>query len=127
MADSVRMGQTLNDWGLTWGSHSNNHFDISLSIFAQTAATVPGDITAMDTHWVWQDGQHLTKNPLKIRDGQIHVSNAPGLGLELNMDAVDAAHKLYKKLDTGNRNDAVAMQYLIPGWKFDSKKPCMVR
>jgi glucarate dehydratase len=127
MAGSVRMGQVLNDWGLTWGSHSNNHFDISLSIFAHCAAAAPGDITAMDTHWIWQDGQHLTKNPLRIRDGKIPVSDAPGFGLELDRDAVARAHELYKKLDSGDRNDAVAMQHLIPGWKFDSKRPCMVR
>ncbi|MDR0708935.1 MAG: glucarate dehydratase [Spirochaetaceae bacterium] len=127
MAGSVRIGQVLNDWGLTWGSHSNNHFDISLSIFAHCAAAAPGNITAMDTHWIWQDGQHLTKNPLRIRDGKIHVSNAPGFGLELDMDAVTRAHELYKKLGSGDRNDAEAMRYLIPGWKFDSKKPCMVR
>ncbi|MDR3172711.1 MAG: glucarate dehydratase [Treponema sp.] len=127
MAGSVRIGQVLNDWGLTWGSHSNNHFDISLSIFAHCAAAAPGNITAMDTHWIWQDGQYLTKEPLRIRDGAIHVSNAPGFGLELDMDAVNRAHELYKKLDSGDRNDAMAMQYLIPNWKFDSKKPCMVR
>jgi glucarate dehydratase len=127
MAGSVRMAQVLNDWGLTWGSHSNNHFDISLSIFAHCAAAAPGNITAMDTHWIWQDGQHLTKNPLRIRDGKIHVSNAPGFGLEPDMDAVMKAHGLYKKLDSGDRNDAMAMQYLIPDWKFNLKKPCMVR
>ncbi|GHU29756.1 glucarate dehydratase [Betaproteobacteria bacterium] len=127
MEDSVRIGQVLDHWGLTWGSHSNNHFDISLSIFAHCAAAAPGNITAMDTHWIWQDGQHLTKNPLKIRDGKIHVPDVPGFGLELDMDAVMKAHELYKKLDSGDRNDAVTMQYLITDWKFDPKKPCMIR
>jgi glucarate dehydratase len=127
MSDSVRIGQVLNNWELTWGSHSNNHFDVSLSIFAHCAAAAPGNITAMDTHWIWQDGQHLTKNPLKIRDGKIHVPNTPGFGLELDMDAVIKANELYKTLKSGDRDDAIAMQYLIPNWKFDSKKPCMVR
>ncbi|MDR2452653.1 MAG: glucarate dehydratase [Candidatus Accumulibacter sp.] len=127
MEDSVRIGQALDHWGLTWGSHSNNHFDVSLSIFAHCAAAAPGNITAMDTHWIWQDGQHLTKNPLKIRDGKIHVPDTPGFGLELDMDAVMKARELYGKLDSGDRDDAMAMQYLIAGWKFDSKKPCMAR
>lgn len=127
MSGSVRMAQLLNDWGLTWGSHSNNHFDVSLSIFAHCAAAAPGDITAMDTHWIWQDGQHLTKNPLQIRDGKIHVSSAPGLGLEIDMDAITRANELYKTLEYGDRNDAEGMGRLIPGWKFDPKKPCMVR
>lgn len=127
MAGSVRIAQVLNDWGMTWGSHSNNHFDISLAIFAHCAAAAPGNITAMDTHWIWQDGQHLTQNPHKIKDGMIRVSDAPGLGIDVDMNAVMKAHEVYKKLPYGARNDAASMQYLIPNWKFDSKKPCMVR
>lgn len=127
MSGSVRIGQVLDDWGLTWGSHSNNHFDISLAIFAHCAAAAPGAITAMDTHWIWQDGQELTKNPPRIEKGKIHVSDAPGLGLELDMGAVMRANKLYSQLESGDRNDAAAMQHLIPGWRFDPKKPCMVR
>jgi len=127
MAGSVRIAQVLNDWGLTWGSHSNSHFDISLAIFAHCAAAAPGNITALDTHWVWQDGQHLTKNPLKIREGKIQVPNTPGFGLEVDMAAVDRAHALYKTLKSGDRDDAAAMQFLIPGWQFDPKRPCMVR
>ena len=56
------------EWGLTWGSHSNNHLDISLAMFTHVAAAAPGKITAIDTHWIWQDGQRLTKQPFKIRE-----------------------------------------------------------
>lgn len=127
MNGSVRIAQVLNDWGLTWGSHSNNHFDISLAIFAQCAAAAPGNITPVDTHWIWQDGQELTKHPYKIEDGVIKVENAPGLGIELDMDKVAKAHELYMSLPNHDRDDAVAMQYLIKDWKFDSKRPCLVR
>lgn len=127
MNGSVRIAQGLNDWGLTWGSHSNNHFDISLAIFAQCAAAAPGNITPVDTHWIWQDGQELTKHPYKIEDGVIKVGNAPGLGIELDMDKVAKAHELYMSLPNHDRDDAVAIQYLIKDWKFDSKRPCLVR
>lgn len=127
MNGSVRVAQLCNDWGLTWGSHSNNHFDISLAIFAHCAAAAPGEITAMDTHWIWQDGQYLTKDPLEIKDSYIKIHDKPGLGLEIDMEKVMEANKLYKKLDSGDRNDAIAMQHIIPDWKFDSKKPCLVR
>lgn len=127
MSGSVRMGQVLSDWGLTWGSHSNNHFDISLAIFAHSAAAAPGSITALDTHYVYQDGQYLTKNPMEIKDGVIGIRREPGLGIEVDMDAVIKANELYRTLPYGDRNDAMAMQYLIPGWKFDHKRPCMVR
>lgn len=128
MAGSVRCSQLLADWGLTWGSHSNNHFDITLAQYVQCAAAAKGDITALDTHWIWQEGyDELTDNPHKIINGKIHVSDAPGLGIEVNMDKVMKANELYNKLSCRDRNDAISMQYLIPGWKFNSKKPCLVR
>ncbi|MDM0120260.1 glucarate dehydratase [Variovorax arabinosiphilus] len=127
MAGSVRVAQLCQAWGLTWGSHSNNHFDVSLAMFTHVAAAAPGKVTAIDTHWIWQDGQRLTKNPLQIEGGYVQVPQQGGLGVELDMDEVEKAHQLYLKHGLGARNDAQAMQYLIPGWQFDNKRPCMVR
>jgi glucarate dehydratase len=127
MAGSVRVAQTCRDWGLTWGSHSNNHFDVSLAMFTHVGAAAPGKVTAIDTHWIWQDGQGLTKEPLQIQDGFVEVPKKPGLGIELDMARVEAAHRLYMEHGLGARDDAIAMQYLVPGWKFDPKRPCMVR
>ncbi|MBS0433553.1 MAG: glucarate dehydratase [Proteobacteria bacterium] len=127
MAGSVRVAQTCRDWGLTWGSHSNNHFDVSLAMFTHVGAAAPGKVTAIDTHWIWQDGQRLTKDPLRIVNGHVQVPRKPGLGVELDMAEVAKAHELYKRHGLGARDDAMAMQYLIPGWKFDNKRPCMVR
>jgi glucarate dehydratase len=127
MAGSVRVAQMCNDRGLRWGSHSNNHFDVSLAMFTHVAATAPGNITAIDTHWIWQDGQRLTKEPLKIKGGLVKVPQTGGLGIEVDRAEVEKAHNIYKSLDKGARDDAMAMQFLIPGWKFDPKKPCLVR
>ena len=127
MQGSVRVAQLCQAWGLTWGSHSNNHFDVSLAMFTHVAAAAPGKVTAIDTHWIWQDGQRLTKAPLQIEGGFVKVPTRGGLGVELDMDEVEKAHQLYLKHGLGARNDAQAMQYLIPGWTFDNKKPCMVR
>ncbi|WP_020205017.1 glucarate dehydratase [Cupriavidus sp. WS] len=127
MQGSVRVAQMCAEWGLTWGSHSNNHFDISLAMFTHVAAAAPGRVTAIDTHWIWQDGERLTRAPLKIENGKVAVPKAPGLGVELDMAQVALAHERYKRMGLGARDDAVAMQFLIPGWKFDNKAPCMVR
>lgn len=124
---AVRVAQTCRDWGLTWGSHSNNHFDVSLAMFTHAAAAAPGKVTAIDTHWIWQDGQYLTRDPLQIVAGKVNVPTQPGLGVELDMAAVNKAHQFYQSLGLGARNDALTMQYLIPGWTFDNKRPCMVR
>ncbi|OAA87608.1 glucarate dehydratase [Clostridium ljungdahlii] len=127
MEGSVRVAQTCRDFGLTWGSHSNNHFDISLAMYAQTAAAAPGNVTAIDTHWIWQDGQYLTKDPFKIVGGMIDIPDKPGLGVEIDMEQVKKANELYTKMSLGARDDSAAMQFLIPGWKFNNKRPCLVR
>ena len=127
MAGSVRVAQTCRDWGLTWGSHSNNHFDVSLAMFTHVAAAAPGRVTAIDTHWIWQDGQRLTQEPLKIVGGMVQVPKRPGLGVELDMAEVERAHQLYLQHGLGARDDAMAMQFLIPGWTFDPKRPAFDR
>ena len=127
MRGSVRVAQMCHEWGLTWGSHSNNHFDISLAMFTHVAAAAPGDITAIDTHWIWQDGQHLTVDPLRIVDGCIAVPETPGLGVRSDPERLERAHALYQEKGLGSRDDAIGMQFLIPDWRFDNKRPCLVR
>ncbi|MFW6313726.1 MAG: enolase C-terminal domain-like protein, partial [Spirochaetota bacterium] len=125
-AGSVRVGQMCDAFGLTWGSHSNNHFDVSLAMCSHVAAAVPGRVTAIDTHWIWQEGtERLTKQPLVIEGGRISIADHPGLGVELDMDQVRAANELYAKENLGARDDSEGMQYLIPGWRFDNKRPCL--
>ncbi|MFV0363434.1 MAG: enolase C-terminal domain-like protein [Suipraeoptans sp.] len=128
MSGSVRVGQMCNDFGLTWGSHSNNHFDISLAMFSHTAAAVPGKVNAIDTHWIWQEGiERLTIEPLQIVDGYVEIPKKAGLGIEVDRAQVEKAHELYKEKCLGGRDDALGMQYLVKDWKFDSKKPCLCR
>jgi glucarate dehydratase len=127
MAGSVRVAQTCRDWGLTWGSHSNNHFDISLAMFTHVAAAAPGKVTAIDTHWIWQDGEALTESPLPIVGGKIKVPQSGGLGIRIDRSALDAAHQRYLQHGLGSRDDAQAMQFLIPNWAFNNKRPCLIR
>jgi glucarate dehydratase len=127
MTGSVRVAQVCSAWGLTWGSHSNNHFDVSLAMMVHAAAAAPGRVTAIDTHWIWQEGQRLTTKPLEIRDGRIPVPDRPGLGVDIDPAELERAHARYEHHGLGARDDAVAMQYLVPGWTFDRKRPCLVR
>jgi glucarate dehydratase len=126
MQGSVRVAQLCHEFGLTWGSHSNNHFDISLAMFTHVAAAAPGAITAIDTHWIWQEGrERLTTEPLQIVGGEVAVPERSGLGIDVDMGKVDEAHELYKQVANGARDDAMAMQYLVPGWKYDPKTPSL--
>jgi len=126
MQGSVRVAQFCREWDLTWGSHSNNHFDISLAMFTHVAAAAPGKVTAIDTHWIWQDGQRLTKEPLQIINGRLKVPERSGLGIETDMEQIERAHALYNTMELEARDDAKAMQFLVPGWKFNPKRPCLV-
>lgn len=130
MQGSVRVAQLCHDMGLTWGCHSNNHFDISLAMAVQCGAAAPGEYNALDTHWIWQEGvERLTVSPPVIADGVVRVPDRPGLGVEPDMDRILAAHESYREriAGSGARDDAIGMQYLIPGWTFDPKKPALVR
>ena len=127
MQGSVRVAQLCQMFDLTWGSHSNNHFDVSLAMFTHVAAAAPGRVTAIDTHWIWQDGQRLTREPLRISSGSLQLPDKPGLGIEIDPVEVDKAHQLYLRHGLGARDDAIAMQYLMPGWAFNPKMPCLVR
>ena len=128
MQGSVRLAQMCEEFGLTWGSHSNNHFDISLAMFTHAAAAAPGRITAIDTHWIWQEGQErLTREPLQIVGGRVQVPQKPGLGIEPDMDRIMLAHELYKQVAGAARDDAMAMQYLVPGWQYHPKQPSLGR
>jgi glucarate dehydratase len=126
MAGSVRVAQLCREWGLTWGSHSNSHFDISLAMFTHVAAAAPGEITAIDTHWIWQDGERLTREPLRIEAGSVRVPQQPGLGIELDRVELEKAHELCRRLRLGARDDSIAMRQLVPGWHFDPKRPALV-
>jgi glucarate dehydratase len=96
-------------------------------MFTHVGAAAPGKVTAIDTHWIWQDGQRLTKQPLQIRGGCIQVPKKPGLGIEIDEAELAKANALYQQHGLGARDDAIAMQFLLPGWKFDPKRPCLVR
>ncbi len=128
MQGCVRVAQLCHDLDLTWGVHSNNHFDISLMMVAQAAAAAPGFVNACDTHYMWQDGQHLGKTAPVFHDGCITVPrDSVGLGVEIDRAKLDAAHKLYVDNGCGTRDDARGMQAMIPGWTYDPHRPAMVR
>lgn len=127
MQGSVKVAEVCRQHRLTWGSHSNNHFDISLAMFTHVAAAAPGRVTAIDTHWIWQEGQRLTRDPFVIKAGRLNVPQRPGLGVEIDRVQLERAHELYRRHCLGGRDDAAAMQFLVPSWKFDPKRPCLVR
>lgn len=87
------MAQLLEKWGLTWGVHSNNHFDITLAAFAQVGAAAPGEPAPLDTHWIWQDGQNLLLDTPQIVNGQAAGAGCPRAGRTPEHGAGDAGQR----------------------------------
>jgi glucarate dehydratase len=58
---------------------------------------------------------------MPIVDGCIAVPQKGGLGIEIDRDQIEKAHQVYLDNCLGARNDAIGMQYLIPGWTFNPK------
>ena len=128
MEGSVEVAKICQAFSLNWGIHSNNHFDISLAMAIHAAAAAPGEIYAIDTHWIWQDGQNLTKDSYQIKDGFISLKpDSVGLGVTIDRQKLIQAHRLYIQNTCDQRNDARPMQYLIPNWRFDPHRPALVR
>ncbi|MEI2699523.1 MAG: enolase C-terminal domain-like protein [Microthrixaceae bacterium] len=101
---------------------------MSLAMFTHVAAAAPGNVTAIDTHWIWQEGrERLTREPLPIVGGAIAVPDRPGLGIEPDLGRIMAAHELCKEVGGTARDDAMAMRYLVPGWTYDPKQPSLGR
>ena len=96
-------------------------------MFTHVGAAAPGRVTAIDTHWIWQDGQRLTKEPLQIGGGHVDGAEKPGLGVELDMAEVETAHELYQQQASARATTRWRCSTSIPGWTFDPKRPACVR
>lgn len=104
-------------FGVGLSMHSNTHLGISLAAMTQVAATVPQLDHACDTHYPWQSEDVLTER-LTFRAGHLDVSDAPGLGVDLDRDRLAALHRRWCDDDGAlrDRDDAAAMRVADPGW-----------
>ncbi|CAM2155804.1 putative glucarate dehydratase [Pararobbsia alpina] len=102
------------DFGLSM--HSNSHLGISLMAMTHIAAAVPNLTYACDTHYPWQNDEVLKGGKVPIENGCVTVTDAPGLGLELDYDALATLHERYLTCGITQRNDVAQMRKLHPEW-----------
>ena len=55
------------------------------------------------------------------------IPDKPGLGLEVDRKRLDAAKELYERIAPIYLSEEANMQYLLPGWRYSARKPCLVR
>jgi glucarate dehydratase len=112
---SLRLAGICQTFGLGLSMHSNTHLGISLAAMTHLAAATPNLTYACDTHSIWQI-EDVIADDLTIRDGAVTVPDGPGLGVELDPDALEHLHRQYLDCGIRRRDDVAAMRVVRPGW-----------
>lgn len=110
------LAQTCQTFGLGLSMHSNSHLGISLMAMTHLAASVQHLSYACDTHYPWQSDEVLVGGKVPIVGGCVHLTNQPGLGVELDQDKLAELHKAFKVCRIRTRNDVAQMQRYRPEW-----------
>jgi glucarate dehydratase len=108
-------------FGLGLSMHSNSHLGISLAAMVHLAAATPNLTYACDTHWPWKTEDVVAGEPFSFAGGAIRVPDAPGLGVELDRDALARLHEQYLRCGLRNRDDTGYMRRVVPG--YERKQP----
>ena len=114
---SARLAGICETFGLGLSMHSNSHLGISLAAMVQLAAATPNLSYACDTHWPWKTEDVVAGQPFTFRGGAIRVPDAPGLGVELDRDALGRLHEQYLRCGIRNRDDTGYMRRIVPGYE----------
>lgn len=111
-------------FGLGLSMHSNSHLGISLAAMVHLAAATPKLDYACDTHWPWKDPQEdvVAAGTFLFEDGAVNVPAGPGLGIELDRDALGRLHRQYLECGLRSRDDTGYMQQLHPSYELQSPR-----
>ena len=109
-------------FGLGLSMHSNSHLGISLAAMVQLAGAVPNLTYACDTHWPWKTEDVVAGEPFSFSGGAIAVPDRPGLGVELDRDALGRLHQQYLACGLRNRDDTGYMRRIVPGYERRSPR-----
>ncbi len=116
---SVELARICRVFGRGLSMHSNSHLGISLAAMAHLAAATPNLSYACDTHYPWQREEVVVGGRRGFDDGAYVVTNDPGLGVDLDREALERLHRRYLECGLSERNDEEEMQKRRPGWRFE--------
>lgn len=119
---SIELARICKTFGRGLSMHSNSHVGISLMAMAHLAVATPNLTYACDTHYPWQSEEVVKGGTIKIEDGCVNVTNEPGLGIELDREALAKLHETYKACGLTKRDDQIEMQKVHPDWKFEATR-----
>jgi glucarate dehydratase len=105
-------------FGITLSMHSNSHLGISLAAMTHVAAAIPNLDHSCDTHYPWNAADDvIVPGALELRDGAVRVPTGPGLGVELDHDALDRLHRRYLQSGMRRRDDTGYMRRVQPDFE----------
>jgi glucarate dehydratase len=116
---TTQLGRLCETFGLGMSMHSNSHLGVSLLAMVHVAAATPHLSYACDTHYPWQGpaDEVLAGGRIQFVDGSVPVPTAPGLGAELDQDALARGRERYERCDYRVRDDTAEMRkYVDPNW-----------
>lgn len=119
---SIELGRFCRSFDLGLSMHSNSHVGISMAAMTHLAAAVPNLTYAVDTHYPWQQDEVIVGGKLQFEDGCLEVPPGPGLGVELDREALQRLHQNYLDCGLTQRDDEIEMQKVEPGWEFQSTR-----
>jgi len=115
---SMGLAAICSTFGRDLSMHSNSHLGISLAAMVHLGAALPNLRYALDTHYPWQSDEVIAGGRLRFEDGAVKVPEGPGLGVELDRNALAILHQNYLDCGLTKREDEIEMQKIEPGWKF---------
>lgn len=119
---SLELARICATFGRDLSMHSNSHAGISFAAMTHLGAALPQLRYALDTHYPWQADDVIAGGKLRIESGAVTLPNGPGLGVELDRAALEAAHRRYLECGLRQRDDEVEMQKKQPGWRFQKTR-----
>lgn len=115
---SMTLSGLCDTFGRGLSMHSNSHLGISLAAMVHLGAALREVPYALDTHYPWQSDEVIVGGRIKFVDGAVEVPSGPGLGVELDREALARLHQNYLKCGLTKRDDLVEMRKMVPDWEF---------
>ncbi|MEW9519131.1 enolase C-terminal domain-like protein [Streptomyces tubercidicus] len=116
------LSMTCESFGVGLSMHSNSHLGISLAAMVQVAAATPHLTYACDTHWPWKTEDVIAPGALEFSDGAVTVPEGPGLGVEIDADALARGHENFLKCGLTRRDDTTYMRQFVPGFQPNTER-----
>lgn len=113
LRDTQALSITAECFDVGLSMHSNSHLGISLAAMVHVAAATPHLTYACDTHWPWKTADVIAPGALEFVDGAVAVPDKPGLGVELDPDALARAHEDYVRCGQTKRDDVTYMRKFV--------------